>query len=61
MAAIPTSPQDLSKKDSALIKLGSELKELEEVAEKLDEKEQEVRAERRKVPMKFVAILFTMP
>lgn len=42
-------PQDLSKKDSALLKLGSELKDLETVQEELDKKEQELRTERNTV------------
>ena len=41
--------QDLSKKDSALLKLGRELKELETVQEQLETKEQELRAERNTV------------
>ena len=41
--------QDLSKKDSALLKLGSELKDLETVQEELEKKEQELRTERNTV------------
>ena len=41
--------QELSKKDSALLKLGRELKELETVQEQLEKKEEELRAERNAV------------
>lgn len=41
--------QDLAKKDTALLKLGSELKELEKVQDELEKKEQELRAERNTV------------
>ena len=41
--------QDLSKKDSALLKLGNELRDLEKVQEELEKKEQELRSERNTV------------
>lgn len=41
--------QDLSKKDSALLKLGRELKDLEMVQDKLEKKEEELRSERNTV------------
>ena len=41
--------QDLSKKDSALLKLGRELKDLETVQDKLEKKEEELRSERNTV------------
>ena len=41
--------QDLSKKDSALLKLGNELRDLEGVQEQLEKKEQELRSERNTV------------
>jgi hypothetical protein len=39
----------LSKKDSALVKLGSELKELEKIEERLENREEELAEEKRKV------------
>ena len=41
--------KDLSKKDSALLKLGRELKDLETVQDKLEKKEEELRSERNTV------------
>ena len=41
--------KDLSKKDSALLKLGRELKDLEMVQDKLEKKEEELRSERNTV------------
>ena len=39
----------MSKKDSALLKLGRELKDLETVQDKLEKKEEELRSERNMV------------
>ena len=44
--------QDLSKKDSALLKLGRDLKDLETVQDKLEKKEEELRSERNTVTEK---------
>ena len=41
--------QDLAKKDSALLRLGSELKDLEEIQEQLEKKEEQLTAEKRAV------------
>jgi len=50
--------QDLSKKESALLKLGRELKDLETVQDELEKKEQELRAERNTVLI-FVLVWFS--
>ena len=44
--------QDLSKKDSTLLKLGRDLKDLETVQDKLEKKEEELRSERNTVTEK---------